>query len=539
MNQIISSISKYEKILFLAVVLLNLIPVLSYHFFPTLDGPAHLYNANLINHLFSPSELDSFFKFNSELVPNWTGHILLCFFKSFLPGYLAEKMLFLIYFIGLPYAFRNLVKTINPEYMGLSYLIFPFTYNHLLSLGFYNFSLGLIGLLLILAYWINHHQTIAGSFKKTSVLGLLLILTYFSHIVMFSMSLLVISCYTFMTFLKESVETRKIKGAFTSHFKKALTLLVSSFIPLVLMVLYFANRPDEGNKIFLPQELLIKWLNYLNPIICYSEDIEKVFTRKLFYILCALIIGGIIIRIKNRKPVSGTSEKKGILHLNDTWLFTAGVMLLLLFIMPDENGMASIISMRFGLLFFLFLVIWISSMKQAKWFIFVCSTLVLISHYKRVRYLDSAIEVHNRIAINCNKAEKYIKPYSVVTTVNITNFWFVSHFSNYLGIDKPMIILENYEATMDYFPLTWNKEKLPNVQIAGASVLEHPLFVLPPANLKNEKKEVDYIFVLGRWDSTNVDQLKNLQVISDHFVQTYKNEDCTLYRRKKLGGQRE
>lgn len=534
MNHFLNRLSKYEKVFFFSIVLLNLIPVLTHHFFPTLDGPAHLYNANLINHLlFSDSNLDSFFQFNSEPVPNWTGHILLCFFNGFLPGYLAEKMLLIIYFIGLPYAFRNLIKAINPGQIGLSYLIFPFTYSHLFALGFYNFSLGLIGLLLILTYWIKNHQTIAGSAKKIAILGFLLLLTYFSHLVMFSVALLAIACYTLMTFLKQFFETRKFRDAFILHFKKALALLISSVIPLVLMVLYFANRPLSGDRLFLPKQELIKWLNYLNPIICYNEEVERVFTRKVVIILCALIIGGIITRIRNRKSAIGNYQTEGILSLKDTWLLVAGIMLFLLFKMPDANAMASIISMRFGLLFFLFLSIWIASIKHPKWFIFVCSALLLIVHFKRVRFLDETIEIHSKIAVNCDKAGSYIKPNSIVLPIDLSHFWFESHFSNYLGIDKPMVILENYEATMNYFPLFWDTKKLPDFQAGGISVSENPLFDSSPTNPENEKREVDYIFLLGNWDSTNTAHTQTQQMIESHFIQKYKNENCTLYQRRK------
>jgi hypothetical protein len=300
------------------------------------------------------------------------------------------------------------------------------------------------------------------------------------------------------------------------------------------MILYFTNRPDSGNAVFLPKDELIKWINYLNPVICYNEEVESAFTRKVIYILYALIIGGIIVRIRNRKSVNEINGKSGMLRLNDIWLLITGIMLLLLFIMPDENGMASIISMRFGLLFFLFLIIWISSMKQIKWFVLVCSALLLIVHFKRVHYLDSIIEIHNKIAINCNKAERFIKPNSVIAPVNLTNNWFVAHFPNYLGIDKPMVILENYEAAMNYFPLLWKTKSLPNLEIGGESIAEYSLFSSNPTNLKNGKKEVDYIFVLGKWDSLNADHNNTLRMISTSFVQAYKNENCTLYRHKKL-----
>lgn len=531
----LNRLSKYEKFFFLTIVLLNLVPLVMYRFFPTLDGPAHLYNANLIDYMLFHGDFDSFYQFNSEPVPNWTGHVLLCFFKSFLPGYLAEKMLLLIYFIGLPYAFRNFVKSINPGYIGLSYFIFPLTYNHLLSLGFYNFSLGMIGLFLILSFWVKNHHTIAGSVKKMGVLGLLLILTYFSHVLMFSISLLAIGCYVFISFLKELVETKKFKESFLPQFKKALALLVSALIPLVLMALYFSKRPDTtGFREFLPKQELIQWLNYLNPIICYNKEIEMAYTRKIIYILCGLVITGIIIRIIRRKSAANGEIRERFISLNDTWLFLAGIMLLLLFKMPDKNGMASIISMRFGLLFFLFLVTWIASMKYAKWFILVCSLTLLAIHFKRVRYLDSVIDIHNTVAVNCNKVEKHIKPKSTVVSLNFSNFWFKAHFSNYLGIDKPLIILENYEATMDYFPLLWSRNTVPNFQIGGVSVSENPLFESIPFNLENEKKEVDYVFVLGNWDSTNTNHVKALEMMSGHFIQTYKNEDCTLYRRKSM-----
>lgn len=533
MNQILNKLSKYEKIFFFLVILVNLIPVFSHRFFPSLDGPAHSYNATLINHLLFNRDFDAFFQFNPEAVPNWTGHVILCFFKWFLPGYLAEKCLFIIYFAGLAYAFRNLVRSFNPGYMGLSYLIFPLTYNFLFSLGFYNFSLGLIGLLLILAFWVKNQESIARSPKKIILFSVLLLLTYFSHILMFSIGLLAVSCYTLGTFIKQYVQTRQIKEAFFSHLKKAAVLLICSLVPLVFMMLYFSNRPDSGNQSFIPGRELLKMLAYIKSIICYDEVVEKEFTRKLAYILFALVLGGIYYRIKNRKTTDPSSGERGLLRLTDSWLLLTAIMVLLLFQMPDINGMASIISMRFALLSFVFLLIWIASLRPAKWFVFVCSALLLIVQFKRVRHFDVTVKIHSEIAVKCNQAGKFIEPGSVVGTVNLTNNWFLQHFSNYLGIDKPLVILENYEATMDYFPLMWNLENAPNMQVGGESVLTNPLFSSVPTNLANKKREIDYIFVLGQWDEANPVHVQNRQLIPKQFVQTFRNDQCILYQRKK------
>ena len=102
-------IDKIEKWIFLLMTGINLFPVLIFKFFPTMDGAAHLYNSNLIGSLLFESnpQLNSFFCFNPEPVPNWTGHLFLSVFNCFLPAFIAEKVLLIFYFIGLPYAFRD------------------------------------------------------------------------------------------------------------------------------------------------------------------------------------------------------------------------------------------------------------------------------------------------------------------------------------------------------------------------------------------------------------------------------------------------
>jgi len=199
-------LNKTEKYIFLLVTVLNLIPVLQDKFFPTMDGAAHLYNSNIINELiFENNNLfELYFSFNEILVPNWIGHFLLSFFNFFFPAFIAEKILLLFYLIGLPYAFRKLIKTISSQNIGLSYFIFPFSYSFLFTLGFYNFSIAIILMLITLNYWIkNYNQQILN--KKILILALLLTLTFFSHVFIFSLLMFFIGLHILFNLLYQSL----------------------------------------------------------------------------------------------------------------------------------------------------------------------------------------------------------------------------------------------------------------------------------------------------------------------------------------------
>lgn len=117
-------INQLERLLFFTITVLTLLPVLCFKFFPTMDGPAHLYNSNLINSLlFDNNEtLHSFFIFNSLPVPNWTGHLILSIFNFFLPSFIAEKILLVFYVVGIAYSFRCLVLAFAPENIFFTYL---------------------------------------------------------------------------------------------------------------------------------------------------------------------------------------------------------------------------------------------------------------------------------------------------------------------------------------------------------------------------------------------------------------------------------
>lgn len=439
-------INKTESWVFVVITLLNLFPILFTKFVPTIDGACHLYNSKLINHLLfdAPSRINDFFTFNHEPVPNYFGHILLSFFNLCFPAWLSEKAMIIFYLLVFPFSFRRLIISISPNNLLLSYLVFPFTYNIIFFyLGFYNNSFAIIFMLLALSYWIRNEEDLnffsnklnpkKGRWRKRFLFILLLLLTYFSHLFIFGILLFIIGI---QILIKNFADVK----SFMVLFRKSITLILFSIIPLVLIFFYFQSRKSTGEIDYLSFNEHLFWLK--NLILTYDED--PIFVGILFYSFVILVIAAIIYRIRNVRK---------FLVVSDFYLVAAILLLVFYFTIPDGDGVAGYVTLRLGLLFFIILSIWIASQHIPMWVIVAFISVMLVCHFKLNVDRMNTIEPLNTIAIDVYNLSKQIEPNSLVLPINCSDNSRLIHFSSYLGIDKPIIVLDNYECERGWFPL--------------------------------------------------------------------------------------
>ncbi len=537
------NIRKAESYFFLLVIVFNMLPVLSVRFFPTLDGPVHLYNSNLITNLLfgNNGNLAHFFTFNNEPVPNWTGHFLLSLFNLFLPAFLAEKMLLILYLTGLPFFFRRLIKTISPENYFLCYLIFPFTYSYLFFQGFYNFSLSIIFLLITLNYWIKHDGHLL-SMKRISGLFLLLTLIYFSHIFIFELCLILITLNILVNVISRFINSSEsVKEALLALLKKCCVIILSAFIPMVLSIRYLLSRPFEL-KTFVDNTQLIAWLKNIRPYVTLdilAKQEEEIYTKILFYFIVLVFLMAIYCRFfkvtfSGKIPFGKRciDTIKSRLRISDFWLLSAMLILFLYFILPDTFGSGSYISARLELIFYILLIIWLSVQLLPKWFTLLSVIVVLFCNFNLDKCYMATAQKLNLTAISCYNASGFITPNSIVLPINYSDDWYYCHLSNYLGIDKPMVILENYECGKDYFPLKWNRNSMPLI-IAENVMPEQSCCKYWLNIVKGAPGAIDYIFELGRrnekLDSCDI-ALKEIMLRDYRLV--YQSECCKLFENK-------
>ncbi|MEN8928782.1 MAG: hypothetical protein ABF242_01790 [Flavobacteriales bacterium] len=525
-----------EKYIFLLCIVVTLIPVLFFRFFPTLDGAAHLYNSNLLNEIFFESNptISSFFVANNKPVPNLTGHIILSFFNLFLPAFLAEKAFLILYITGLSYSFRSLIKAINRENKIASYFIFPFVYSFVFILGFYNFSIALVFLLITLSYWISLKEK---PFDKTAIakLFLLLSLTFFSHIFVFAVLLMSLGILFLVTEIKVYFTTENQKKTILkTSFKKFGALLVSALIPFLLFVHYFYSRPPANKLEYLPQGELIDNLFSFRALLSYNSYEENQYLEIISTTLLALFFLAIFSRMRlwiSDKKIGG--KKISFFKIQDLWLIISSVLLIMYFTLADSTSYGGFVTTRVSLVLYLTIILWIAANSLPKWVLSLAAIAVFYAHFHLVSYYGSITKNLNNIALDCEEASSKMNENSVVLPLNYSDEWLALHFSNYLGIEKPLIILDNYEAVNDYFPLIWNWPFL-TVPIYENIAKNNFLCIDSATYLNQANFDVDYVFVLGdinsKQDDCAADKKQELLLLTNLI---FENENCQVYEFKK------
>jgi len=157
------------------------VPVWSFRYFPTQDGPAHLVNALILKgYGVRGTRYHEFFELRREQFPNWTSYLILAVLLHFVSAPVAEKLLVsgyivgfaagLWYFLG---AFGRATRQLWPAGM-------LFAFNFGLLMGFYNWCLSVPVFLFLAGYSLRCSRV---GCLQACVLAAGLLLEYFTHLV--------------------------------------------------------------------------------------------------------------------------------------------------------------------------------------------------------------------------------------------------------------------------------------------------------------------------------------------------------------------
>ena len=500
------------KHLFVVLLVLHLLPLWIFAYFPSQDGVSHIYNAKVLTDYADQAnyKMRDAWQLNITIFPNWLSHVSLAALLYIFPPVIAEKVFLSIAIGMIPISFFYFFNAVHKDQEGkfvYAWLGFPFAYNYLLYMGFYNFTLSISCFFFSFGFWWRHKDDM--QVRHLAWLYILLLLTYLSHIASYGLIVLAISIAAGWTWGTEALAAgwRERHAEWHREFLirlkpvfRFLIYMVPIYFVLIEYYLESLKKHPQGNH------RGIAWIwEYFFGVksIVYFTDWHIPVNRFLLIVLAIAVVISIGYRIYRRDWVRQT----------DAFLLIALVFTYMFIRAPWSYGPGGWINDRIHLYILLMLAPWLipDIGKLGRYTVAACLIVFSLLHWGRTAY------DHGRIAPEIAElvsGAKLIEPHTNFR--HRTSDWHKSealgkieyvtpfaHSTAYYGVYADDVgHLENYEAAYDYFPV----------------------------NRKNASAPVDYFVA---WYPPDTDAFRNETA---NYEVIHETKHLRLYRKKRAPG---
>ena len=389
-----------------------LVPIWVFRYFPTQDGPSHLYNAFVLSHYFDASSVVShaYFSLNLRPFPNWTTYVLMALLVRIFPPLIVQQIILSLCVISIPAAVVYLQRSFKPAADPTALLGVLLAFSYIFFMGFFNFIVGAALFIFATGFWWRRRNT-----KYLYALYGLLIVIYFSHGLAFAATLMAISIL-----------------ALTERRWRVLLELSPAYVIFALDALARTNgaaifhtfmwHVRQVPACFATGHLVIAWVTTALVVIGVVYAIWRHFARQMALVSAALLVAYFVL------PGG----------------YTAGGWV-----------QAGWINERLLFLTVLTLPAWITLPRPA-----IATTLFLIAIAAHIGLTSIQIAKLNRYIADIAKCAPAIRPHSTIKT-----FFSISrmspqvtptlHLTGYLGLQNDVVDLDDYEAQLNDFPLSY------------------------------------------------------------------------------------
>ena len=467
------------RALFALLVVVHLVPIWIFCFFPSQDGPSHLYNARLLTEMLDPAnfQVRLFFEYSAALHPNLLAHVLLTALQLVVPPLVAEKLLLSLIVALFPLSLAYLLDGIRRGYVVFALLGFLYVYNGLLHKGFYAFNLGMALGFFTVGFWWRHRNSM--TVADVGVLNVLLGVTYTAHYATFGMALFVISAAAGWFFLL----------GIPRDFRKALTTLAIQagyLLPAFIIATDYYLRGSGSPLVNYPKPGLLHEIFWEHVMLTSYTRWHHHLAPFMTGVLAFSALATIVHRIRRRQWILE----------RDVFLLVAVVFAVLFFLLPKTANHAGRINERMYLFFVLYGSAWFAPFARPLR-LGVGAVIVVLSllHLGRLAYeyeklqpeledFTSGVELvepHSTVAFEITgdggdaeafgKRVRYVKPFK--------------HTDSYYGLERDIALFDNYEVKYPYFSIR-----------RGAAPREEPDYVIlwphPPGAPERTRYSGDY-----------------------------------------------
>ena len=463
-------------------ILLYLLPVWVFKYFPSQDGPSHLYNAQILREYTNPNYVFSqFYVLHLALFPNWLANLLEWAFLYVDPALIAEKLLLTVYGIAFPLSFFYFLDAVQPGRNLSGFISFLFIFNFLLMKGFYSFALAIPLFFFILGYWWMHKENLG--WKEIVLCNLLMALIFLGHLVPYVLAGFSLGLLALVYF------RRRIRP---------ILLTAACIIPSgVLLLVYLLNSSSIGGKItdvqFGSMPVLLKQLTSLGFLVSFNK------TQQIFAQTTALILGSLLVFSLWKDVRDSHNGLTRFFGQRFYFLLLAGALLVIYLLIPTAIGSGTLLNERVGLLAVLVIAAFFREGQNRAWrWLAVGLGAVLILNLAWLGYTFRTLNKYLNafvVAVPQIEPNKVLLPIVIGRNGPSLKVGIFEHSDNYYTLDKGGINVMNYETEYDYFPVKFKADFQPplDTPLWVESIFSHPERV----NLCGYASHIDYLLI---WD---------------------------------------
>ena len=539
-----------KHILVIALLIVHLLPIWIFKYFPTQDGPSHIYNAYVLKeyHKHENYKIRELFELNLILFPNWVSHAFMALFMYVFPPIVCERILVSLCIALLPLSLFYFLDAVDRGKMLFGLLGFIYAYNLLLHMGFYGFALSMPIFFFTLGYWWKHKDEMAPA--NIAVLYVLLLVTYFSHYQSYLLLVLSLSFFAFFSYFYSAFmeiwgtrkERQNDEGARFSNLRafigklKPLLVFLGFMLPAYSMMFSYYLSATAGYTRYYLDSKMLKECFFGSKSLVYFQDDHIL----IMYVMLGFLVVVFLLTLWNRVIAARTFRRANvssdvdsgamtqrlwtkIIDGKEQFLLMAGILTVIFFRSPTSFESPSGLESGGG---------WINERVHIYIFL-VLLPFFSVNFHRYIRYAMAGVIIalslwHLGYSVNdyYHLSKEIADMTSAVgmleenTTLTAgTSDWLASdhygtlkyvspfvHAPNYYCLGNRVAYTQNYEAVLKFFPINFKD----GINYGGGYV-----------------GFVDYILA---WWETDLDKLKALET---NYELIHSTKNTKLYRRRK------
>jgi hypothetical protein len=387
-------------------------------------------------------------------------------------------------------------------------LAFPFLYNFMFNMGFFNFCFSLAAFFFAMGYWLKHAERMG--LGRTVVLALLMLWVYFCHpvtLVMAIAALMTLAGWRMLLDLLAAPERRFAPAALWRGFRRWLLAPALACLPPLILTASFMGSRSGSRIVMLPMWVKIKHLAGL-----YSLASLSIWTIPLAIALAFLFyaVAALCLRARRGRP----------LQAGDGLLLAVGVLTVAFFAAPNQLSGGGFVNHRLVLFPFLTAILWFGTFEHpvrrrrgvqtaAAGIALAFLGLFAWEYRQTDRYLSEIVAAGDFIEpdhtfLFLSYAHQGEDGKGGKTTFRT---WPFVHAGGYLAARKRLVDLSLYEAKEDYFPFYFRPALNPFFLLATnpLGIESHPPEVDLLGYPRRTRGSVDYVMLWGLRDDLRGD----------------------------------